>query len=47
MSDMSYSYDLEITDQFDPVPKAAPYVRMDKLLISVGYSQGIPYRCNI
>lgn len=28
--------------QFDAVPKAAPLVRMDRLLISVGYNQGTP-----
>lgn len=33
---------MKLTIQFVAVPRAAPFVRMDKLLISVGYNQGTP-----
>lgn len=36
-----------VTDQLDAVPSAAPYVRIDKLLISVGYNQGTPCHSQI
>jgi hypothetical protein len=30
--------------QLDAVPRAAPFVRMDELFISVGYSHGTPWQ---